>query len=325
MRRLAEPGAAPVYAAIQNAQGRVEHDVFLHREMGDGPSGGALLADLPAEGFDAAVSLLRKMRLRARVTLDDAGDDLAVVATAADHDDDDEAETEADQHSLGALAFLPPDPRMHTRGLRGILPAAAAAALLPEVAPNAPHLRADGDAAYREWRYRWGVAEGTAELAGLLPLEANLEGLNAISFDKGCYIGQELTARTHHRGVIRKRLVPAHFAVAAPSGDESGDESGDKSGGDESGDGIPRGAVSPGTPVRIAGEVSSKPIGKVVASSGGVGLVMLRLARLDAIDAGEVSLVAESGDESGDGSVDGVAVRVRVPEWWPTAWRAPAT
>ena len=55
VRRLAEPGAAPVYAAIQNAQGRVEHDVFLHREMGDGPSGGALLADLPAEGFDAAV------------------------------------------------------------------------------------------------------------------------------------------------------------------------------------------------------------------------------------------------------------------------------
>ena len=84
--------------------------MFLHREMGDGPSGGALLADLPAEGFDAAVSLLRKMRLRARVTLDDAGDDLAVVATAADHDDDDEAETEADQHSLGALAFLPPIP-----------------------------------------------------------------------------------------------------------------------------------------------------------------------------------------------------------------------
>ena len=138
----------------------------------------------------------------------------------------------------------------------------------------------------------------------------------SVQISSTLFIGQELTARTHHRGVIRKRLVPAHFAVAAPSGDESGDESGD---------GIPRGAVSPGTPVRIAGEVSSKPIGKVVASSGGVGLVMLRLARLEAIDAGEVSLVAEAGDESGDGSGDGVAVRVRVPEWWPTAWRAPAT
>ena len=41
-----------------------------------------------------------------------------------------------------------------------------------------------------------------------IPLEYNLAGLNAISFDKGCYVGQEFIARTHHRGVIRKRLLP---------------------------------------------------------------------------------------------------------------------
>lgn len=44
-----------------------------------------------------------------------------------------------------------------------------------------------------------------------MPLEYNLAGLNAISFDKGCYVGQELVARTHHRGVIRKRLLPLRF------------------------------------------------------------------------------------------------------------------
>lgn len=44
-----------------------------------------------------------------------------------------------------------------------------------------------------------------------IPLEFNLAGLNAISFDKGCYVGQELIARTHHRGVIRKRLLPLEF------------------------------------------------------------------------------------------------------------------
>lgn len=44
-----------------------------------------------------------------------------------------------------------------------------------------------------------------------MPLEYNLVGLNAISFDKGCYVGQELVARTHHRGVIRKRVVPLRF------------------------------------------------------------------------------------------------------------------
>lgn len=44
-----------------------------------------------------------------------------------------------------------------------------------------------------------------------MPLEYNFAGLNAISFDKGCYVGQELIARTHHRGVIRKRLLPLRF------------------------------------------------------------------------------------------------------------------
>lgn len=41
-----------------------------------------------------------------------------------------------------------------------------------------------------------------------VPLEYNLDGLNAISFTKGCYVGQELIARTHFRGIVRKRLLP---------------------------------------------------------------------------------------------------------------------
>jgi transferase CAF17, mitochondrial len=44
-----------------------------------------------------------------------------------------------------------------------------------------------------------------------IPLEYNFAALNAISFEKGCYIGQELIARTHHCGVIRKRLMPMKF------------------------------------------------------------------------------------------------------------------
>ena len=84
VRGLAEPGAPPVYAAVLGANGRVAHDAFFHREMGEGPSGGALLADLPAATFEDAVKLLTKMRLRARVTLDDAGEDFAVVAVGGD-------------------------------------------------------------------------------------------------------------------------------------------------------------------------------------------------------------------------------------------------
>ena len=42
-----------------------------------------------------------------------------------------------------------------------------------------------------------------------IPLEYNMEGLHALSFTKGCYVGQELIARAHYQGAIRKRLMPA--------------------------------------------------------------------------------------------------------------------
>ncbi len=50
-----------------------------------------------------------------------------------------------------------------------------------------------------------------------IPLEANMEELNALCFDKGCYLGQELTTRTKHQGLVRKKL----FAVEAQSWDTS--------------------------------------------------------------------------------------------------------
>lgn len=52
-----------------------------------------------------------------------------------------------------------------------------------------------------------GVAEGS-EIRGRVALECNQEFLNAVSFHKGCYLGQELTARVHHTGVLRKRILP---------------------------------------------------------------------------------------------------------------------
>ena len=44
-----------------------------------------------------------------------------------------------------------------------------------------------------------------------IPLEYNLDALNGVSFSKGCYLGQELTAMTHFRGTIRKRLMPCRI------------------------------------------------------------------------------------------------------------------
>ncbi|KAJ1355906.1 hypothetical protein KIN20_013481 [Parelaphostrongylus tenuis] len=61
---------------------------------------------------------------------------------------------------------------------------------------------------YHERRMECGIAEGYEELGGLLPFQVNSDFLNMLSLDKGCYIGQELTARTAHTGVIRRRILP---------------------------------------------------------------------------------------------------------------------
>lgn len=56
------------------------------------------------------------------------------------------------------------------------------------------------------------IPEGPKELKDKLPLNFNLHKLNGVSFHKGCYVGQELTQRTFHSGVIRKILMP--FIIA---------------------------------------------------------------------------------------------------------------
>jgi folate-binding protein YgfZ len=70
-----------------------------------------------------------------------------------------------------------------------------------------------GEAAlgWREHRLRLGVTEGVAELGNgeTLWLECNARELNGVSFAKGCYVGQENTARMHHRSKVNRRLVVA--------------------------------------------------------------------------------------------------------------------
>ena len=62
---------------------------------------------------------------------------------------------------------------------------------------------------WREHRLSLGVTEGAAELGSdkILWLEANAGELNGVSFTKGCYVGQENTARMHHRSKVNRRLV----------------------------------------------------------------------------------------------------------------------
>lgn len=66
---------------------------------------------------------------------------------------------------------------------------------------------------YELRRIMMGVAEGQAEIIkeSALPQESNIDYMGGIDFRKGCYVGQELTIRTHHTGVVRKRVLPVQI------------------------------------------------------------------------------------------------------------------
>ena len=69
---------------------------------------------------------------------------------------------------------------------------------------------------YNIRRVMMGVAEGQGEMlkGSALPQESNIDYMGGIDFRKGCYVGQELTIRTHHTGVVRKRILPVQIYPA---------------------------------------------------------------------------------------------------------------
>ena len=100
--------------------------------------------------------------------------------------------------------MLHPDPRSSIFGLRGFIPNEL--------------VKVGAENNVSEWTYNYflrlqGVPEGT-DMNGLIPLECNLDSLNGVSFDKGCYVGQELTARTHFTGLVRKLCYPVYFKLS---------------------------------------------------------------------------------------------------------------
>ena len=160
-----------LYAALLTAQGKVLFDFLIFEREG------TLLVDCLKKSREALTKRLSMYRLRAKVDIEPR-DDLEVVA---DWD--------------GAAEGLLPDPRLVQLGSRSV---SARGAGTPA-----------GSEAYRDRRLQLGVPEaGDFGSDKMFALDADLEELNAISFDKGCYVGQELTARMKHRGTARKRLVP---------------------------------------------------------------------------------------------------------------------
>ncbi|PHH70895.1 hypothetical protein CDD82_6857 [Ophiocordyceps australis] len=191
------------YSALLNAKGRVMHDVFIYPI----PTGARLAhVDRLDPGFlvEADASQLRllehyikRYKLRANLTVRPLHADAVSVWQAWDDGAD---LTSALARTPSALSM--PDTRAPGLGHR-ILQLNGSQA--PEL-----HLQHRDEIAYTIRRYLSGVPEGQHEIVReqALPLESNMDLMGAIDFRKGCYVGQELTIRTRHRGVVRKRILP---------------------------------------------------------------------------------------------------------------------
>ena len=197
-----------LYAALLTPQGKYLHDFFLV-EQGE---------VIRIEGERARLpDLLRRLsmfKLRAMVALADASERFAVGA-ALGGDAGTRFGLPAD---LGAaapfgdgIAYV--DPRLAALGARLILPRAAGTRALDDAGLT----RAE-PADYDRLRLSLGVPNGSRDLPieKAILLEAGFDELNGIDWDKGCYMGQELTARTKYRGLIRKRLMPVKVEGPLP-------------------------------------------------------------------------------------------------------------
>lgn len=114
----------------------------------------------------------------------------------------------------GALSCYT-DPRLKLLGQR-IIASADNSATDIEVALPGIKEELNGEFNYAKHRYRIGIGEGIYELPieKCFPFEANCDYMHGISFFKGCYLGQEFTARTYYTGVIRKRLMPIKLELS---------------------------------------------------------------------------------------------------------------
>ncbi|MDJ0643987.1 MAG: folate-binding protein [Erythrobacter sp.] len=165
-------GELPVYAALLSAQGKAMFDFFVW-DGGDG----ALLIDCEADAAEDLAKRLSLYRLRRKIEI--ARDDKIAVHWSADPRD-------------GAAI----DPRLPKLGHRWL-----------------SEDRGDtADESYRAHRLALGVPEGRGELGDILWLETNAVELNGVSFEKGCYVGQENTARMNWRQKVNRRLVVVPFA-----------------------------------------------------------------------------------------------------------------
>jgi folate-binding protein YgfZ len=222
-----------LWAALLTPQGKWLADFFVIATPD------ALLLDVEAAQLAMLIQRLSRFRLRAKVALRDASADWCVHAAWGEG---------APPEGLAAR-----DPRLLEAGWRVLAPGGLPASASP----------ADYDA----HRIGLGLPDGSKDMESekSVLLEGGFDELNGISWTKGCYMGQELTARTRYRGLLKRRLVLVAIEGPAPER---------------------------GTPILTPHGAEA---GEMRSSQGAQGLALLRLECLDkgALMAGEARVTPQ--------------------------------
>ncbi|TQV81926.1 YgfZ/GcvT domain-containing protein [Denitrobaculum tricleocarpae] len=209
-----------VWAAFLTPQGKFLHEFFVteeHPGNSEGAEAGgerALLIDCEAGRRADLQRRLKLYKLRSQVQVEDAQSDYCIAALFGEEalSSLDLEPTPGSSANLGAgRVFV--DPRMTELGARAILPSGNAEAILRD----AGFETASRDE-YDCLRSELGVPDGSRDLEveKSTLLENGFDELHGVDWDKGCYMGQELTARTKYRGLVKKRLLPAEISGPTP-------------------------------------------------------------------------------------------------------------
>ena len=230
------------FGALLTPQGKIIVDFLI--TAAPGRHGGGLLFDCPRALAQTLADKLSFYKLRAKVTIENLSEGFAVLAAWGG-----EVAPRPD------LSFA--DPRDTALGLRILTKEE-----LKKVADLIGAELADSEA-YEAQRIAAGVPRGGLDFAygDAFPHETNMDRLNGVDFDKGCFVGQEVVSRMQHRGSARTRMVKVLLEGPRP----------------ETGVSI------------LAG---SKVVGTMGSASGTIGLALIRTDRVaDALATG-LSLTA---------------------------------
>lgn len=201
-----KPNAA-MYTMFLNKPGRVMYEAIVYKRQAEA---GTFYIECDRTLDSNLQQHLRLFRVRKKIDIDIVSDDFDVwVAFQPNLADSKKVDIDINQNAL-ITKFI--DPRLAALGWRLIAPSKVERKDLESLWPNhqiAPSTESS-DYNYTQHRYVHGVCEGADEIppGKCFPFDVNCDYLHGISFHKGCYLGQEFTARTYHTGVIRKRIMP---------------------------------------------------------------------------------------------------------------------